>query len=385
MAADYERVSRQKEKQPPDTGPPAIGYPLPNSIVFYPGAGETPRENNLPYEMSLIEHGELQRAAGGGVAWNTKDLQPPPHWLDGNNKQVTSFLTRKYMSWLPDLPLSISHDVPAWQITHWYRLAASQGYRLTHQDILDRMPDPITHSGLNNRMQNWQREIGLLPQQFLVLYNWPSKQSMEIVSQLSYLQLKFNTWWDVLTSPDPAGSSRQICIAIQPRNHEGYRDSWRLLPPGTTYSAPYYIIENPEHRQMSEQVRLMDDAMMFLTIKAEECGIDAGFHGIMSWISKRAGDKWTENLDVDLVCEFERWREGCTDTLSVNVLRSALEQAGSEAEREAIKNADYSLTPSLQALVDGLASVREMSRLRDAETRSRINDKIVKRGVKRKA
>jgi hypothetical protein len=35
--------------------------------------------------------------------------------------------------------------------------------------------------------------------------------------------------------------------------------------------------------------------------------------------------------------------------------------------------------------VDGLASVREMGRLRDAETRSRINDKIVKRGVKRKA
>jgi hypothetical protein len=160
--------------------------------------------------MSLIEHGQLQRAAGGGVAWNTADLQPPPHWVDANNKQVTSFLTGKYMSWLPDLPMSISRDVPAWQLTLWFRLAASQGYRLTQQDILDRMPDPITYSGLSNRMQNWQREIGILPQQFLVLYNWPSKQSMEVISRLSYLQLKLNTWWDVLSAPDPAGSSKHI-------------------------------------------------------------------------------------------------------------------------------------------------------------------------------
>jgi hypothetical protein len=386
MASGRERENRQqREEQPPDIGPQAIGEPLPNSIIFWPGAGETPRENNLPYEMSLIEYGELHRTSDGGVAWYTKDLQPPPHWIDGNNNQVTSFLTGKSMSWLPDLPISISRDVPAWQITHWYRLAASQSYRLTHQDILDRMPDPITHSGLNNRMQNWQREIGLLPQQSVLLYNWPSKQSMEVISQLSYLQLKLNTWWDVLAAPHPADSRKHIYIAIQPRYHEGYRDSWRSLPAGTTYSAPYYIIDNPEHRQMSEQVKLMDDAMLFLAIKAEECGIDAGFHGIMSWISKPTGDRWTEDLDIHLVCEFERWREGCTDTLSVNVLRSALEQAKSEAEREAIKNADYSLMPSLRALVDELASAREKRRLRDAGTRSRINDKIGKRGVKRKA
>jgi hypothetical protein len=386
MAADHTRESEQREEQPLDTGPPAMGDPLPNSITFWPGAGETPRENSLPYEMSLIEHGELQRAAGGGVSWNTADLQPPPHWIDANNKQVTSFLTGKYMSWLPDLPMSISRDVPAWQLTHWFRLAASQGYRLTQQDILDRMPDPITYSSLSNRMQNWQREIGILPQQFLVLYNWPSKQSMEVISRLSYLQLKLNTWWDVLSAPDPAGSSKHIYIAIQPRYHEGYRDSWRPLPEGTTYSASYYVIENPEHRQMSEQVKLMDDAMLFLTIKAEECGIDAGFHGIMSWIAKPAGDKWTEDLDVDLVCEFERWREGCPDSPSVEVLRSALEFAGSGAEREAIMNADYRLTPSLQSLVDDLASAREERRLSGAETMTRLNSKIDKRiGTKRKA
>jgi hypothetical protein len=97
-----------------DTRPSAIGDPLPNSCIFWPGAGETPRENNLPYEMSLIEYGELQQAAGGGVTWSTKDLQPPPHWMDGNNQQVTSVLTGKYMNWLPDLPISISRDVPAW-------------------------------------------------------------------------------------------------------------------------------------------------------------------------------------------------------------------------------------------------------------------------------
>lgn len=336
--------------------------------------------------MSLIEHGELKRAAGGGVAWSTGNLEPPPHWIDGNNKQVTSVVTGKYMSWLPDLPLSISRDVPAWQLTHWFRLAASQGYRLTHQDILDRMPDPITYGGLSGRMQVWQREIGIPPQQFLILYNWPAKQSMEAISRLSCSQPKFNTWWDVLAVPDPADSSKHIYYAIQPRYHEGYRDSWRQLPPGTTYSPPYYVIENPEHRQMSEQVKLMDDAMLFLTIKAEECGIDAGFHGIMSWVAKPAGDKWTEDVDVDLVCEFERWREGCPDSPSVEVLRSTLEQTGFGAERVAIKNADYSLTPSLQSLVYELASAREERRLRDAETWTRINSKTEKRGgTKRKA
>ena len=65
-------------------------------------------------------------------------------------------------------------------------------------------------------------------------------------------------------------------------------------------------------------------------------------------------------------------------------MRSALEQAGSGAESEAIKNADYSLTPSLQGIVSGLASARETRRLRDEETRERINVKIEKR-TKRKA
>lgn len=130
---------------------------------------------------------------------------------------------------------------------------------------------------------------------------------------------------------------------------------------------------------MSEQVRLMDDAMLFLTIKAEECGITDGFNGIVSWITKPAGDNWTEDLDVDLVCEFERWREGCPDSPSVVVLRSVLEQAGSGAESDAIKNADYSLTPSLRGLVGGLASARETRRLRDVKTRSRITSNIGKR------
>lgn len=377
MAADY-------ETQQLDTSPQAIGEPLPNSIIFWPGAGEAPRENNLPYEMSLIEHGELQRAANGGVAWKIGELHTPPRWFDGNNNQVTSVLTGRSMSWLSDLPFNISRDVPAWQLTHWYRTAASQGWGIIQQDIFDRMANPISHGGLSRRMQTWQREIGICPQISLTLHNWPSKQSMEVVSQLSYSQLKFNTWWDVRVVPDPADLSKQIYIAVQPKDHEGYTDSWRPFPPGTTYTAPYYIIENPEHRQMSEQVKLMDDTMLFLTIKADECGIAKGFNGFVSWSAKPAGDKWTEDLDFDLVCEFERWREGCSDSPSVDVLRSALEQAGSGAESEAIKNADYSLTPSLQGIVSGLASARETRRLRDEETRERINVKIEKR-TKRKA
>jgi hypothetical protein len=125
MDADDETEMQQREEQPPETRPQAIGDPLPNSISFWPGAGETPRENNLPYEMSMIEHGELQRASDGGVAWNIGDPHTPPCWFDGNNKKVTSVLTGKSMSWLPDLPFGISRDVPAWQLTHWYRTAAS--------------------------------------------------------------------------------------------------------------------------------------------------------------------------------------------------------------------------------------------------------------------
>jgi hypothetical protein len=59
MDADDETEMQQREEQPPETRPQAIGDPLPNSISFWPGAGEKPRENNLPYEMSMIEHGEL--------------------------------------------------------------------------------------------------------------------------------------------------------------------------------------------------------------------------------------------------------------------------------------------------------------------------------------
>jgi hypothetical protein len=137
---------------------------------------------------------------------------------------------------------------------------------------------------------------------------------------------------------------------------------------------------------MSEQVKLMDNALLFLTIKADECGIANGFCGIMVWIATPAGDTWTEELDVDLVCEFERWRKGCSDSPSVEVLRSALEQAGSAAEREAIKNADYSSTPVLRGVVDGLAASREERRVRDEQTRSRIASKMEKRGgTKRKA
>jgi hypothetical protein len=385
MDADHETEIQQREEQPLDTGP-AIGDPLPNSIIFWPGPVVTPRENNLPYEMSLIEHGELQRDPSGGVAWNTADLRMPLRWIDGNNKQVISVLTGDPMSWLPDLPFDIPRDVPAWQLVHWYRTTASRGWRLTQQDIFDRMANPLSPGALSTRLQAWQREIGLLPRQSLTPHNWLSKNSMEVVSQLSYEQLRFNTWWHVHVGQDPADASRRTYIAIQPSYHEDYRDSPRPLLGGTLSSAAYYVIKNPEYRQMSEQVKLMDDALLFLTIKADECGIANGFCGITAWIATPAADTWTEDLDVDLVCEFERWREGCSDSPSVDVLRSALEQAGSAAESEAIKNADYSSTRVLQGVVDGLAASREERRVRDEQTKRRIAPKMEKQGsTKRKA
>jgi len=365
-----------------DTGksPPsqiAPGEPLPNRTVFWAGAGEV-RENNLPYEMSLIEYGELQCASGGGVAWNT-NLRHLPHWVDANNKQVTSNTTGNSMSWLAELPFSIPNDVPAWQLHYWFRAAASQGHKLRQQDIFDRMANPMSHSSLSSRMQTWQDIIGLLPPQHPTASEWPSKQRMEAVSRLSYAQLKFNTWWDVCVIPDPAGSGKDIHIARQPRDHPGYRDTSSLRLAGTPYSAAHYIIENPEHRQMSERVKLLDDAMLFLTIKAEECGILHGFDGIMAWISKPAEDKYTEDLDIDLVCEFERWREGCPDTLSVVALRSALEQAGLGTESDAIEDGDYSLVPHLQGLVNDLASAREKRKARDAQTKTRMLSKSQKK------
>jgi hypothetical protein len=196
MDADHETEIQQREEQPLDTGP-AIGDPLPNSIIFWPGPGVTPQENNLPYEMSLIEHGELQRASDGGVAWNLAELVMPLRWLHSNDNQVISILTGKPMSWLTDLPFEIPRDVPAWQLVHWYRITASRGWRLTQQDIFDRMAHPLSPGALSNRLLAWQREISLLPRQSLTPYNWASKNSMEVVSQLSHEQLRFNTWWHV--------------------------------------------------------------------------------------------------------------------------------------------------------------------------------------------
>ena len=68
--------------------------------------------------------------------------------VDKQRQILTSVLTGRSMSWLSDLPFSISRDVPAWQLTHWYRTAASQGWVIIQQDIFDRMANPISHGGL---------------------------------------------------------------------------------------------------------------------------------------------------------------------------------------------------------------------------------------------
>lgn len=357
-----------KRRRPAKAGPRL----LPNNIRFCKDESLEISERNLSYEVSQIESGELHEE-NNQVFWIEKKAEEALFWLDGDDKRLKSVVTGKPMRWLHFLPFDIPKDVPGWQLVCWYRQAAAEGIQLRHQDLYDRMHSPLSSSGIKGRVQSWGRGVGTLSHSRAMHFNWPSKNAMDTIAGLNYDQARFNTWWDVKFVP-----SNGTYIARQPQDHAGYRypelDSRTKKP-----KMPHYFIENPEHRQISEQVKLIDDAMLFLSIKAEECGMTKGYAELLPWFGLKAGDNWTQDLDTDLVLEFERWRKGCPDTPSVSVLRAAIEDAGSQAEVEAIKNADYSLTPWLRDIVAGLAPVRQERRQSDENKRAEVGLRVFKR------
>jgi hypothetical protein len=105
---------------------------------------------------------------------------------------------------------------------------------------------------------------------------------------------------------------------------------------------------------------------------------------MLHWFARQAADQWVLNLEADLIVEFGRWREGCRDTPSVAVLRAALEEAGSVAEIEAIKRADYSLTPWLQDVERGLAPFKQSRRSKDAQKKIEVTTKGAKMGSQKR-
>lgn len=349
---------------------------VPDNITFFQFKKEI-SEKNLPYEVSKIECGEMYED-NGRIIWAEK-VADAPLWLDGNDNPVKSVVTHNNMRWCPCLPHNIPRDTPAWQLTVWYREAAAEGYTIRHQDLRDRGLD-LTGSGITGRVQKWQSGIGMLSQARSTFFNWPSRQAMDTVAGLNYNQARFNTWWDVGFAP-----SRGVWMALQPSSHPGYRDLATIATKDIKDQQPYYFIQNPETRKVSEYIKLVDDAMLFLTIKAEECGMTGGYQELLPWFSKPAEDQWTKDLEADLILEFGRWREGCRDTPSVAVLRTALAHAGSVAEVEAIKRADYSLTPWLQNVVVGLAPLKQLRSAKDAQKKDEFAKKVAKRvGEKRK-
>jgi hypothetical protein len=344
---------------------------LPNNIRFFAPSSEI-SERNLPYNMSQIESGDLYED-DGRIVWIEKQLGPTPDWLDGDDQKVLSHITKLPMKWFDFLPYNILRDVSPWQLVYWFREAAAQGLHIRHQDLYDRMDSPLTSSGLTGRVQGWQRSVGMLSKTKSMNFNWPSKHALDTVAGLTYIQARFNTWWDVQFI-----RREGVFIARQPNDHAGYRQPMANARDKKN-KTPYYIIDNPEYRQISEHVRLIDDAMLFLTIKAEECGMTKGYQELLPWFGLKAEDKWTRELDTDLALEFERWRYGCNDTPSISVLRLALEQAGSQAEAEAIKNADYSLTPWLQDVEVALTPLRKARSMRDQEARDKFAKKLANR------
>lgn len=346
---------------------------VPNDIVFFSAESDV-HEKNLPYEMSLIEYGILHRDASGRVSWTSKTSQPPT-WLDEHNKPVLSSHTKNPMKWLPFLPNKIPKDVLGWQLTLWHRQAAAQGLHFKHSDLLDRMPESESQSVLSARLALHQKKAGILSQSIRMISNWPNKQTMSAVSGLTYLQLKFNTWWDVEYEPYSG-----VWIARQPNQHDAYRTP-AAKPAGNvaTHDMPWYIIQNPEERQFSEEVRLLDDAKLFLEIKASECEIPSSFEGVMAWFSESSTDLKTKKLNFDILLEFKRWRQGCPDSLSISCLRAALEGAASHEEYAAIKRADYSHTSWLQDLTAGLEPMRALRREED----KRLGAKFMKKGAGR--
>ena len=348
---------------------------VPDKVRFFQFKKEL-SEKNLTYQVSKIECGQMYEENGKVIWAETK--ADAPTWLDGNDNAVKSIVTGKNMRWCPCLPHDITKDVPAWQIVVWSREAEAQAYTIRQQDLIDRGV-ALSASGITGLVQKWQSGIGMLSQARPTYYNWPSKQAMDIVAGLNYNQARFNTWWNVGFAP-----SHGVWMAIQPHFHSGYRDLDSIISKEDKSQQPYYFIENPESRKISEYIKLVDDAMLFLTIKAEECGMTGGYQELLPWFGRPAEDQWTRDLEADLILEFGRWREGCRDTPSVTALRVAIENARSVAEVEAIKRADYSLSPWLQHVDARLAPLKELRRSKDEQKKNEVAKKVKNRATEKR-
>ena len=199
-----------------------------------------------------------------------------------------------------------------------------------------------------------------------VNYNWPSRHSIKSISKLTWEQARLNTWWDVQYL-----HAEDVYIVRQPDTHPGYLRPYTL----PAEVAPYYFIEDHADRKMSEQVRLIADAMLFLEIKAEESEIETGIEGLLSWFSSRVADAEKEQLDLDILLEFQRWRQGCAETPYVNDLRSALDRVESQMEYDAIMAGDYTQTLSLQLRELKLEAARGQRKAQDAAMMAKARGK----------
>jgi len=203
-------------------------------------------------------------------------------------------------------------------------------------------------------------------------YNWPSRHSIKSVSKLTWAQARLNTWWDVQYL-----NAEGVYIVRQPEMHPGYLR--RYTTPEE--ESPHYFIEDDADRKVSEQVQMIADAILFLEIKAEESEIECGTQGLLSWFSGRVADVEKEQLDLDILLEFQRWRQGCLDTPSVNELRAALGEASSQVEYDAIMAGDYRWTLSLQMCEHELEEERVQRRAQDAAMAAKA---LVKAGARSK-
>lgn len=325
------------------------------------------RENNLPYSMSQIEAGKYRLTPDGKASWRHNNTIAQT-WNPTGTNPIRSPFTGRIMRYLPFMPEEIPMNTLGWQLYTYIRSGTTENppVEVRYDDLYDRMDRTMTHSALSNRIAKWLAAVGGLPMNVCVNYNWPSRHSINSISKLTYEQARLNTWWDVQYL-----HAEDVYIVRQPDTHPGYLRTWTT----PAEEAPYFFIEDHADRKMSEQVRLTVDAMLFLEIKAEESGIETGVEGLLSWFSSRVADAEKEQLDLELLLEFQRWRQGCTETPSVSGFRAALDKVESQAEYDAIMAGDYTQTLSLQLREFELEAARGQRKAQDTAMMAKAQGK----------
>lgn len=349
------RVQQQPLARPPDFS--YFTRPQPGSI----------RENNLPYSMSLIEAGKYNLTPSGQASWRHNNTIAPI-WNPTGTDPVRSASTGRIMRYLPFIPEHIPMSTLGWQLYTYVRSGTTQTppVEVRYDDLYDRMDRTMTHSALSNRISKWLAEVGGLPMNVCINYNWPSRHSIKSVSKLTWEQARLNTWWDVQYL-----HAEDVYIVRQPDMHPGYLKRWTT----PEEEAPYYFIEDCGDRKISEQVQMIADAILFLEIKAEESGIHTGIEGLLSWFSSRVADADKEQLDLGILLEFQRWRQGCPETPSISEIRTALDNVSSQVEYDAIMAGEYRWTLALQLSEHELENARMQRKAQDAAMAGKAQEK----------